>query len=173
MKKLSIISLSIVISICFFFGCTDEGEEELGSVVGVWEYLLPAIPTLIPDTLLITIDIEDIDSTFYFELRETHGDTLYWQSGKWDIHTTGGPRDSVFLYGQTGEVIDTSAYPDTLKSLEDSLAQKTFAIDTAASTGDYWVIKIKNLEDILVNFISQQTIDNLANSFDFWFTRKE
>jgi len=173
MKKAGIFSLFIIISLCLFLGCTDEGEEELGSVVGVWEYTIPTIPTITSDTLLITIDIEDVDSTFYLEIREIHDDTLYWQSGTWDIHHTGGARDSVFLYGQIGEVIDTTADPDTLKVLEDSLAQKTLAIDTAASTGDLWVIKIKNLEDILVNFISQQTINMFANTFDLRFTRKE
>lgn len=173
--KVFMTGIGIAVLCCLFF-CKDKGptpDDTSGkTVVGTWRYVLPAVPNLIPDTLVITIDIEENDSTFYFELRELNDDTLYWQTGTWDIHTTGGTRDSIFLYGQVGEVIDTSADPDTLTPLPDSLANKTFAIDTTGTSGDYWIIKIKNLEDILVFFISQQIIDMLANSFEIWMERQ-
>ncbi len=168
MKNSCIFSLC-VISFCLFLGCTDDEEEVGGTVVGSWEEFVQAVPPYIPNDLVINLDVADTDSTFRFKVQEFNDDTLYWHTGKWDIHHTGGPRDSIFLYGQIGSVIDTTA--DALVSLPDSLALRTFAIDTAGSTGDCWIINIKNLEDILTFFIDQQTIDKLA-VIDFYMERK-
>ena len=77
MKKAGIILLCIVISICFFSGCTDEEKGASGNVVGTWEEFIPKAGKILPNDLVISIIIHDLDSSFLFQVEEQNDDTLY------------------------------------------------------------------------------------------------
>ena len=171
MKKLSIISLSIVITICFFSGCTDEEKGASGNVVGTWEEFIPKAPPLLPNDLVITIIVHDLDSSFLFQVEEQNDDTLYRHSGTWDLLNHGENRDTLYLYGIEGSILDTTGDEDTLKPLDDTLAQKTIILDTTGSTGDVWIIHLKDLRPFMESLLDPQTLD-LLTAIDLYMERQ-
>ncbi len=173
MKKAGIFSLCILINLCFFSGCSDEETEASGNIVGTWEEFIPntAEKPPLPNDLVITISIHDLDSSFIFQVEEKDDDTLYRHSGTWDLLTRGRGGDVLYLYGVEGYMLDTSANPDTLQPLHDTLANKTLIVDTTGSTGDLWIVHLKDLRPFMESLLDGQTL-NMLKSIDLYMERQ-
>ena len=152
----------------------DTGEDTGKSVVGYWEEIIPATAPYIPDTLEIHLVIKDSDSSFFLTVIErapVNSDTLYKHSGSWRINNNDVPEDSLYLYGEECSIIDTTADPDTLKSLHDTICTDTVVLDTTGSSSDKWVIKMKSLTPFLEAFLSPDLIPMLS-LMDLYMDRK-
>ena len=179
MNKYLFISLCIIALSCCFIICTNDDDDDTGTsgktVVGTWEEIIPSTPPFIPYDLLVQIIIEDTDSTFFLSVIEQDAvtnDTLYKHIGTWEI---GNSRtDSLILYGEECFVLDTTANPDTLMPLPDSVCQEIIKLDTNGTTSnsDIWVIKMASLAPYLEALLPPEVLQLIAN-MELQMERKE
>lgn len=179
MKKFTIIStifFSLIVGLIF---CSDKGSNPgpgpVGkTAVGIWEEVFPAQPPIIPNDLIIRIVIKDTDSTMLFTIVEdgsTQDDTLYKHRGSWEIKNNGGTVDSLYFYGEECYKLDTTANPDTLMPLPDTICVQTIVFDTTGTTGDQWVINGAAFTPFMEPLLDPFIIGILAN-MDFYMDRE-
>jgi len=178
MNKYLFIPLCIIALSCCFVLCTDDDDDtgDTGkTVVGTWEEIINATPPFIPYDLLIQIIIKDTDSTFFLSVIEQdaiNNDTLYKHTGTWEIGNSRA--DSLILYGEECFILDTTANPDTLMPLPDTVCQDIIKLDTNGTTSDNdeWVIKMASLAPFMEAFLPPQIIQLIAN-MDLYMERKD
>ncbi len=116
------------------------------TVIGNWQEYIPS-STFIPEALTIGIDVEKSDSSFLISVIEEPAKQMFNHEGFWSI--TG---DSIYLAGTFCEMLDTSANPDTLVALPDSVCQQIIVLDTARTADDIWKITMGDLGPIIESF---------------------
>jgi hypothetical protein len=149
MRKIMNLSMAAVVLGLVIGGCSEDEEtnptgvsNELGGEVtnapGVWSTTLGPIGTMIPDPLSITFDIV-ADSSYTMRVEEQGdtetADTLFHQYGVWTVMG----EDSLRLTGTECMIIDTSADPDTLKTVGQDICSMPLTLPAPAET--VWVIK--------------------------------
>jgi len=137
------------------------------TVVGNWAELIPAQPPIIPKALTVGINIEKKDSSFLIYVTEDPAKKLFNHEGFWAING-----DSIYLDGTFCEMIDTSADPDTLKPLPDSVCQQTIVIDTARTPEDIWIIKVGQLGPIIESFPIDPGLIDIIKNIDLYMERQ-
>ncbi len=169
---ISIFAILIIGTFCW--NPSDEGEENTKTIVGTWEEIIPAFPPIIPKSLIVRIAFNNLptDSSFLLEvLEEETTKHLFIQNGVWSIVNNTFPKDSVYLYGDECSILDTTADPDTITSLPDSVCGQTIFIDTTGSTTNQWTIKMSALAPFMAVFLSSDIINNLS-TMEFFMERK-
>ena len=125
---------------------TDQDTTTTPSIAeGTWHYALPPIPTKTTDTLNIWLDVVN-DSSYSLRLIERSDKKLFSSYGKWRE-----TEDSVFLTGSECEILDTTANPDTLAPLDDSLCSIPIPLPQP-ETATKWTIKTRSLTVMLRAF---------------------
>lgn len=77
----------------------------------------------------------------------------------------------LYLYGEECSKIDTTADPDTLMPLPDSICGDTVVVDTSGSTGDAWEISMGELAPFMESILDSEVIANFP-SIEFKLERQ-
>ena len=77
----------------------------------------------------------------------------------------------LYLYGEECSIIDTTADPDTIMALPDSVCDDTALVDTSGSTGDAWNISLQELAPFMESILDSEDIANLP-SIEFKLERQ-
>ncbi len=138
---------------------TDTSTTTPSIAEGTWHYALPPIPTITTDTLNIWLDVVN-DSSYSLRLIERSDKKLFSSDGEWRE-----TEDSVFLTGSECVILDTTANPDTLAPLDDSLCSTPISLPQP-ETAMKWIIKTQSLTVMLSAFpISPQLAASIPSFF--------
>ncbi len=136
------------------------------TVIGEWLELIPA-STFIPKPLAIGINIVESDSSFLISVIEDPDKQIFNHEGFWEILG-----DSIFCAGTFCEMNDTTADPDTLMPLPDSVCQQTIILDTARTENDIWKIRVGDLGAIIESFPLDSTFINIIKGLSLEMERQ-
>jgi hypothetical protein len=106
-------------------------------VVGTWSTGLSPFGTIIPDSIIIAMDIGQ-DESYSMTVREFQNDTLFLHNGNWRI-----VEDSIAFNGTDCALIDTTADPDTLQWQDRGICAIPFSL--ALPQSDTWEVAIGDL----------------------------
>jgi hypothetical protein len=155
---------------------TTENTEIRPSIVGEWEEEIPVIPSLIPVKLLVNLSILSADSSFLLSVVETdqaNNDTLYKHSGTWRLGKSNTrSEDSLYLFGKECHLIDTTADPDTMIQMANSIAEQTIVLDTSGTGSGVWKIKLSSLTPFMSSMLPPLVV-SVASTMELEFERKE
>lgn len=147
MRRFPLVAALAALFLCTFFFCADDIGNSTGGgdpgVVGTWVEELAALPPYLPKGLTITMTFES-DLTFEVSLVEAPAKTLFTDIGTWE--TVG---DSIYLTGTECQAV-TTADPDTLMALPDSVCSTTVSVEKP--TGSPWSVRISDLGPIIRAF---------------------
>ena len=150
MRKLSAFLGACMVLVAVFVFCSEDGDTGtnipptgmMNYAVADWGTVLPAWPPFLPDTLIITFSIA-ADSTYEIILLDPPEKPLFSHAGTW---TASG--NTIYLAGTECAALDTTADPDTLKPMADSLCSIPVAIemDIDTTTAPWtWVLTVGDL----------------------------
>lgn len=138
------------------YSCTKKTTEpEPASVLSTWTYPIPVIPTYTTKPMTISLAIAS-DSSFTLDLTETPPKTLYSSFG-----TTSSTKDTIYLYSEKCEILDTVPDPDTLTTLDEEICTAPIPLPHP-QTATTWTIQTASLKALLQAFpINESMIDEL------------
>ena len=155
----TMLSFTLLTVIIFLNQCNNpEQPTEVSSeaFIASWDINIPPLGTFIPDTLNIVLDLND-DKTFSLELNERTEKILYQSEGDWSFND-----DSIFLQNNECLLLDTTANPDSLAPLADSICEQPIPLPHP-QTDNEWTIQTASLQSLLLAFpVEQDQIENIV-----------
>jgi len=181
MRKFMIGSAVISLLFSFFMSCSDDGgdvtntggttldtpipaPQRLPVIIGSWQEIFPAFPPYIPESLSIDFDVI-ADTSYVLELNSMTGKTIFRHAGTWTAD-----QDSIYLAGKNCAALDTTAEPDTLKPMPDSMCSMPISIYLNISTRQtdtLWTVKGGDLGPLIRSFPIPPNAASLLQSFSF------